>query len=93
MPKTPRRSLRSYLRSAPVIVIPFRDTEILAELECHQPAPTPRATGYKLGKPAPKPPSAAQKACDWCLRTVERTFVVALVAVAAAVGLVLIAPK
>ena len=73
--------------------MPCRDTEILAELECHQPAPLPQATGYKLGKPAPKPPSAAQTVGAWCLRTVERTCVVALIAVAAAVGLGLIAPK
>jgi len=51
MPKTPRRSLRSYLRTAPVIVVPFRDTEMLADLECHQPPPLPRETAYKLGKP------------------------------------------
>lgn len=89
LPKTPRRSLRSYLRTAPLVVIPFRDTEILADLECHRPSVVPPPP-YKLGKPAAPRwwVRAADKALAWILNVLFSI----LVAAAAIVGLLAIFP-
>jgi hypothetical protein len=92
MPKTPRRSIRSYMRSAPLTVIPFRDTEILAELECQRPVPHP---SYRMGSPRPtpkpipppKPPGFWARAVDVLVRAFWVLFIGGYLAIVGALTL------
>lgn len=95
MPKTPRRSLRSYLRSAPVIVAQVRDTEIMADIEAmeHPTEAALRRMGqfsersamlYRMGKP-PRPAwwvRAADCLLKWFINVCVALFLGAVAALA-----------
>jgi len=105
MAKTPRRSLRSFLRTAPVVLVQYRDTEILADVEAmeHPTDAQLRRMGqfserYAMGKmKKPEQPSLAvrivERAVDLIIYTAVAAATVAVLFGATLAGFVLMMPR